>query len=70
MDGYTLSELELPGPARLIAFGGCDEPLTTPTGDSSLAPGDRLVVLADSEQLGSVRRIVVGDTSRARGGAW
>jgi len=68
MQGYTLSELELPGPARLIAFGGRDEPLRTPAGDSSLTPGDRLVVLADSEQLESVRRIVVGETDRAQGG--
>jgi trk system potassium uptake protein TrkA len=70
MRGYTLSELELPGPARLIAFGPQGEPLDLPTADDSLSPGDRLVVLADSGQLDDVRRIVVGATdNRMRGGA-
>jgi trk system potassium uptake protein TrkA len=70
MRGYTLSELELPGPARLIAFGPRGEPLALPTADDSLSPGDRLVVLGDSERLDDVRRIVVGDAGhRARGDA-
>jgi trk system potassium uptake protein TrkA len=68
MRGYTLRELELPGPARLIAFGPADEPLDLPQADQTLSPGDRLVVLADSERLDDVRSIVVGDTTnRARG---
>lgn len=68
MRGYTLRELELPGPARLIAFGSADEPLDLPQADQTLSPGDRLVVLADSERLDDVRSIVVGDAdNRARG---
>jgi len=70
MRGYTLRELELPGPARLIAFGQEGKPLDLPQADRTLSPGDRLVVLADSERLDDVRRIVVGDTTgRARGDA-
>ena len=68
MRGYTLRELELPGPARLIAFGSADEPLDLPQADQTLSLGDRLVVLADSERLDDVRSIVVGDAGhRARG---
>jgi len=70
MRGYTLRELELPGPARLIAFGPQGKPLDLPQSDRTLSPGDRLVVLADSERLDDVRRIVVGETgSRVRGDA-
>lgn len=70
MRGYTLSELELPGPARLIAFGPKGKPIAVPTADDTLSPGDRLVVLAESERLDDVRRIVVGDPGQvARGDA-
>jgi trk system potassium uptake protein TrkA len=70
MRGYTLSELELPGPARLIAYGPQDGRLSLPTPDNTLLPGDRLVVLVDSERLDDVRRMVVGDPEqRARGDA-
>jgi K+ transport systems, NAD-binding component len=70
MQGYTLRELELPGPARLIAFGPQGEPLDLPQADQMLSPGDRLVVLADSGRLDDLRRIVVGDGGpRARGDA-
>jgi len=70
MRGYTLSELELPGQARLIAFGPRDRPIALPTTDEALSPGDRLIVLADSERLDDVRHIVVGETGRmARGDA-
>lgn len=68
MQGYTLRELELPGPARLIAFGPQGESLDLPQADQMLSPGDRLVVLADSGRLDDLRRIVVGDGGpRARG---
>jgi trk system potassium uptake protein TrkA len=68
--GYTLRELELPDPARLIAFGPDDQPPTVPHADQTLSTGDRLVVLVDSGRLDDVRRIVVGDSSRrARGDA-
>jgi trk system potassium uptake protein TrkA len=70
MRGYTLRELELPGPARLIAFGPRSKPLAVPTGDETLSAGDRLVVLAASDRLDDVRHIVVGDTGNgARGDA-
>jgi len=70
MRGYTLSELELPGECRLLAFGKAGEPFGLPDPDASLATGDRLVVLAAFDALGDVREIVAGDTGRAAlGGA-
>jgi len=68
--GYTLSELELPGQSRLIAFGKANEPFDLPDPDVSLATGDRLVVLVAFDTLGDVREIVAGDTGTAAlGGA-
>jgi trk system potassium uptake protein TrkA len=61
MSGYTLSELELPADSRLLGFGKAGESVDIPTEDESLEPGDRLVVIADFEVLGDVRRIIVGD---------
>jgi len=70
MRGYTLSELELPGESRLLAFGKAGGTLSTPDPDESLATGDRLVVLAGVDALGDVREIIAGDTGRAAlGGA-
>jgi trk system potassium uptake protein TrkA len=70
MRGYTLSELELPGESRLLAFGKADGPLAVPDPDESLARGDRLVVLAAFDTLGDVRSIIAGGTgSAALGGA-
>ena len=63
--GYTLSELELPGDARLMAFGKEGTPLGLPHADDSLEEGDRVVALADFGALADVRRIIVGDASRA-----
>ena len=69
MRGYTLSELELPSEARLIAYGAVGKPLDVPTADTTLATGDRLVVLAASERLDDIHQIVVGETDQAvRGG--
>ena len=68
MRGYTLNELELPGRARLIAFGPRGKPIALPTTDQTLSPGDRLVVLVDSARLDDVRRIVVGEAGRAARG--
>ncbi|PSQ41866.1 potassium transporter Trk [Halobacteriales archaeon SW_7_68_16] len=62
--GYTTSEVQLPGNARLLAFGKRDGDLELPDPDESLEEGDRLVVIADFDVLGDVRRIVVGDTDR------
>lgn len=63
--GYTISELQLPADATLLAFGKEGEPLDIPDPDESLEQGDRLVVLADFDVLGDVRQILVGDNSRA-----
>jgi len=70
MRGYTLSELELPGESRLLAFGKADGPLEFPDPDQSLAAGDRLVVLAAFDTLGDVRSIIAGGSGTAAlGGA-
>ncbi|NLV09893.1 TrkA family potassium uptake protein [Halomicrobium mukohataei] len=65
MRGYSISELELPANARLLAFGKRDEALDLPGEDETLDLGDHLVVLADFDVLGDVRSIVVGETGRA-----
>ncbi|WP_435347699.1 potassium channel family protein [Haloarchaeobius sp. HRN-SO-5] len=65
MRGYSLSEVELPGSATMIAFGKADGPLVIPDPDESLELGDRVVVLADFDVLDDVRQLVVGDASRA-----
>jgi len=65
MRGYTLSELELPSNARLLAFGKNDEQLGLPSPDTSLEEGDRLVVIVEFDSLADVRRIIVGETGRA-----
>ena len=69
MHGYNLSELELPGRARLLAFGNDEEPLRLPTPDDTLDAGTRLVILTAFDKLEDVRHIVVGDTQVAIGGA-
>jgi len=63
--GYTISELQLPANATVLAFGKRDAPLAIPTPDESIEPGDRLIVLADFDVLDDVRQILVGDASRA-----
>lgn len=69
MHGYTLSALELPGRARLVAFGPADENFRVPDPDDTLTAGDRLVVLADSASLSDVEQILVGNADqRAKGG--
>ncbi|WP_227353517.1 potassium channel family protein [Haladaptatus salinisoli] len=65
MKGYSISELELPANSRILAFGKRDEPMGIPLPDDSLQVGDRVAVLADFEVLEDVRRILVGDESRA-----
>ena len=61
--GYTISELQLPADATVLAFGKEDAQYAIPNPDESLAIGDRLVVLADFEVLSDVRQIVVGRTA-------
>jgi trk system potassium uptake protein TrkA len=60
MRGYTLSELELPSRARLLAFGKKDGPLGLPLPDDTLEVGDRIAVLAEFDTLDDVRQILVG----------
>jgi trk system potassium uptake protein TrkA len=60
MKGYTISEVALPGQARILAFGKQDEPMGIPLSDHSLEEGDRIAVLADFEVLGDVRQLLVG----------
>ncbi len=66
--GYTLSELELPGECRLLAFGKRDGTLRVPHPDDTLEEGDELVILAAFEKLGDVRSVIVGETGRATAG--
>ena len=62
MRGYSLSELELPSQARLLAFGKADGELGLPPEDEMLNTGDRLAVLTDFRKLDDIRRLVSGDT--------
>ncbi|MFC4987124.1 MULTISPECIES: potassium channel family protein [Saliphagus] len=62
--GYTISELQLPADATLLAFGKRDGELGIPSPDESLEEGDRLVVLADFAVLSDVRQILVGEPER------
>ncbi|MFC7132532.1 MULTISPECIES: potassium channel family protein [Salinibaculum] len=68
MKGYSISELELPGETRLLAFGKREGAIRLPTADDTLDLGDRLIILADFDKLGDVRSIVVGDSERAVAG--
>jgi len=61
MGGYSLSELELPSDARLLAYGKGGDALDLPTADEVLDVGDQLVVLTDFRKLGDVRRLIVGE---------
>ncbi|MFW5950444.1 MAG: potassium channel family protein [archaeon] len=63
INGYSLSELELPANSRLLAFGKRDGSVDVPDVDASLEVGDRLVVLADFEVLSDVRQLVVGEST-------
>jgi len=65
MQGYSLSELELPADSRLLAHGKGDAPLSVPDPDETLETGDRVVILADFGTLSDVRSIVVGESGRA-----
>ncbi|MFC4543939.1 potassium channel family protein [Halosolutus amylolyticus] len=72
VNGYTISELQLPADATVLAFGKRGQPLEIPNEDLSLEDGDRLVVLADFEVLSDVRQLLVGenpDLAAANAGA-
>ncbi|GAB3684329.1 TrkA family potassium uptake protein [Salinarchaeum chitinilyticum] len=66
--GYSISELQLPADATVLAFGKSDGPLGIPSPDESLENGDRIVVLADFGVLDDVRQLVVGEAGRAAAG--
>ncbi|WP_248515277.1 potassium channel family protein [Salinarchaeum laminariae] len=66
--GYSISELQLPADATVLAFGKSDGALEIPSPDESLENGDRLVVLADFGVLDDVRQLVVGEAGRAAAG--
>ncbi|MCF2207570.1 MULTISPECIES: TrkA family potassium uptake protein [Halobacterium] len=61
MRGYSISELELPAGARLLAFGKHDASLALPLPSETLETGDRIAVLAEFDTLDSVRQILVGN---------
>ncbi|MBX0325344.1 TrkA family potassium uptake protein [Halomicroarcula sp. F13] len=65
MNGYSLSELELPANAKLMAHGKGESALTIPDPDETLELGDHVVVLADFDTLADVRSIVVGESGHA-----
>ena len=67
MQGYSLSEIELPADARMLAFGKADGRLALPDPDRSLEVGDRVVIIADFDVLREVERILVGDLAAATG---
>ncbi|AGB36318.1 potassium channel family protein [Natronococcus occultus] len=63
INGYSISEFELPADATVVAFGKRDDPLGIPSEDESLETGDRIVVLADYEVLSEVRQLIVGESA-------
>ncbi|QDX40549.1 TrkA family potassium uptake protein [Salarchaeum sp. JOR-1] len=68
MQGYTVTELELPSRSRLLGFGKKEESLGLPLPDDTLEVGDRIAVLAEFDALDDVRQILVGEEpSRASG---
>ena len=60
MRGYTLSELELPANARVLAYGKKDEALGLPLPHETLEVGDHIAVIAEFDALDGVRQILVG----------
>ena len=62
VNGYTISELQLPADATVLAFGKRGQELAIPNEDLSLEDGDRLVVLADFTVLADVRQLLVGES--------
>ncbi|MFB6132529.1 MAG: TrkA family potassium uptake protein [Halanaeroarchaeum sp.] len=62
MHGYTISELELPARAQVLAFGKREQPMGLPLPDDTLETGDRIAVLAEFDALDDVRQILVGAT--------
>lgn len=63
VNGYTISELQLPANATVLAFGKREHELGLPDADLSLENGDRLIVLADFDVLSEVRQLLVGESA-------
>jgi trk system potassium uptake protein TrkA len=61
MRNYTISELELPARARLLAFGKRDEPLRLPAPDETLERGDRVAVLVAFPAMEDVTQLLGGE---------
>ena len=70
MHGYSISEVELPADARILAFGKASGKMQIPMPDDSLESGDRIAVLAEFSVLEEVRQLLVGEnpTHAAVGG--
>lgn len=62
INGYSISELELPSRSQVLAFGKRGESLGLALPDDTLETGDRIAVLAEFEAIDDVRRIIVGST--------
>lgn len=65
MRGYTLSELELPADARMLAFRKAGGTYFLPEADESLEEGDAVAVCASFDAMSDTRRIIVGETGTA-----
>lgn len=65
MAGYTISEVELPARARLLAFGKRGEAMNIPLPTDTLESGDRIAVLTEMETLDTVRQLLVGEEEAA-----
>ena len=68
MNGYNISEVQLPANARILAFGKQGDPMGIPLPDDSLETGDRLAVLADFSVLTEVRQLLLGEDAPLLGG--
>jgi trk system potassium uptake protein TrkA len=65
MEGYAISEIELPSQARLLAFGKKGDAMRIPLPDDTMETGDRVAVLSEMETLDAVRQLLVGDQGEA-----
>ncbi len=63
MEGYSLSELELPSDSRLMAHGKGEDPLAIPDPDETLDAGDRVVIWLTSGRSLIVLSIAVRESN-------
>ena len=69
MHGYTLSELELPADARVLAFRKDGGSYSLPSPDQSLETGDKVAVVASFEALDDASWIISGESRTAAAAA-